>query len=116
MPKRVERWSDIAPPVTPLQRGTYLDACTAWIVAEPESNPLDAIETLTSDPLTHEDSGCDDVVARSSTNVREHRAWLCVVCRTPVASATASPQVGNPFSQHCYVVTCTACQSSKRDA
>lgn len=115
MPKRTERWSDLPAPVTPLQRGTYLDACTAWIVAEPDTNTTVTLDTPTSDPIHHTNTGCDDVVARSLSNVRDTRDWLCIVCHRTVSDPFAShgyAHVGNPFAQQCLVVTCQSCRSS----
>lgn len=109
MPKRTERWSDLPVPATPLQRGTYLDACTARIVAEPDTNTTVTLDTPTSDPIHHTETGCDDVVARSPANVRDTRNWLCIVCRKTVSDPFGS-HGGNPFAQQCLVVTCQACR------
>lgn len=114
MPKRIGQWSDLPAPITPLQRGTYLDACTAWIIAEPETNSTITFDTPTSDPIHHMETGCDDVVARSLANVRDSRDWLCIVCCRTVSDPSGSrgdPHVGNPFAQHCIVVTCKNCVS-----
>ena len=38
MPRtRSDDWSSMGIPATPLQRGAYLDACTAWLTSEPSS-------------------------------------------------------------------------------
>ena len=110
MPRRQDRWSDLPAPATPLQRGTYLDACTAWLIAAPDADTAHELETPTSDPLQHETTGCDDVVARSMADRGVPRRWLCIVCRSEVSDA--APRVGNPFAQHCLVVTCAACRTT----
>lgn len=109
MPKRGERWSDIPPPSTPLQRGAYLDACTAWMVSEPDHPVSDDLEIQTTDPIRHVYAGCDDGVSRSFCNRRDRRSWKCVVCHVEVTDSR--PQIGNPFAQHCLVVTCQDCSS-----
>lgn len=119
MPKRIERWIDLPAPATPLQRGTYLDACTAWIVAEPDTNTTITLDTPTSDPTHHTNTGCDDIVARSLANVRDVRKWLCIVCRKTVSDpfeSEGNPHVGNPFAQQCLVVACEECSYSRKCA
>lgn len=110
MPKRVERWSDLVAPVTPLQQSAYMDACIMWIVAEPDVNPPLTIQVPTTDPIGHGGYGCDDVVARPSESFMDQRSWLCIVCRSEVTGV--KPQIGNPFAQHCWVVTCPKCRVS----
>jgi len=110
MPKRVNKWNDIKPPQTPLQRGVYLDACTAWLIAEPETTEVLSINVPTTDPLSHSDTGVDDSIARSFTNLHDRRDWLCIICNAMIAYHDVIPQVVNPFSQHGIVATCKTCR------
>ena len=99
-------WREHPPPQTPLQRGTFLDACTAWLVSEPTSTSDAILHVPTSyDVVSECDVGCDDTVARSASHARDARPWLCAVCGARVDDPI--PFVANPFSHQSIVTTCT---------
>lgn len=105
-------WREHPPPQTPLQRGAFLDACTAWLVAEPPAC-TDAHLTVPTEcpPVPDAAVGCDDAVARAAAYERDARPWLCAACGARVAAADASPFVANPFSHQCTVTLCPACSA-----
>lgn len=108
MPKRNQRWSTFEPPETPLQQGAFLDACTAWMVAEPETSHIDTTVNTRCPPSTI-DTGCDEVFARTIQQSKDYRDWLCIVCQTRIHHNDAKPHMANPFSQHCMVIVCRKC-------
>lgn len=106
-------WSEIPVPATPLQRGAYLDACTAWLVQDATRVTVIPLEVPTTDPLTtrrHMEVGSDDASSRPLSGRFDRRNWRCVACHSEVATADAAPQIGNPFAQNCLVVACAACR------
>ena len=105
MPKRSE-WTDLPPPATPLQRAAYLDACTAWLVAEPDAAD-DALEVRTAPTASIVGDECDDALARSRDRARDARPWRCAACGARVGEDRRM-LIANPFSQQCVVATCAA--------
>ena len=100
MPRsRTDDWRTRPPPATPLERGAFLDACTAWLVAEPVEVTSDAIDTRTTSTVNLPRTEHLGMVARTHSEFQAH------VAGHPECSGAGV--VACPFAQRC--VVCSRC-------
>ena len=119
--KSTERdsWMTAPVPQTPLQRGSYIEQCTKWIVSEPEADAATASEfqQFTLPPsgmgsaLTSTSDLADDAFSTSFTDAEarflQHRR--CVVCHS---IDDVRVVLANPFTIRCYVGMCGTCSGT----
>ena len=108
MPKpRAESWRTCPPPQTPLQRGAFLDLCTAWLLQEPAA--AEAAPRLT--PASACAFALPDVggeaIARTRAEMRAMGSRACAFCGGPEGKAV----VANPWAQRHLTLVCETCRS-----
>ena len=111
-PKSQPHWRDEIPPTTPLQRSTYIDACMAWFITEPDpAPPLTPWMASRRAPGTAAANSPDAVhesISLTSLQLHTHSSLVCCTCGA-VAQAAEMSMVCNPFTHSCYVGTCRNC-------
>lgn len=108
MPKpRSETWQTCAPPQTPMQRGNFIDLCTAWLVKEPADDATPSfLSPRTLPPPTHHAPALEGRIAYTQSELHAHSRRPCFACKSNDAHA----MVANPFAQRHMVLVCDACR------
>ena len=123
MPRaRVEEWSALPTPQTPLQRGAFLDACIRWLVEEPPEAPPDdaeggdgGAEAPPTALLPGAGAGAPcgaRGVACTLADLGDRTTWRCVACRR--GGDDVHPMAANPYAQQHIVLVCRACATEER--
>ena len=114
MPRRPteETWRTTAMPLTPLQRGAFLDECTRWLVEEPRG---DAATAALLQPRTDWTGDVGSLPERTPVafTAAEHTATSrrrCLLCGG--LDGPMSGVVANPFAQRPIVNVCSQCVGS----
>lgn len=105
---RTDDWTSLEKPTTPLQRGAFLDACTAWLVAEPAwtDDAVEVLEHCTVPAMRPPRRHGGDVLAITHAEVFPLDDRACAFCGGNVDLRAIE---ANPFTQRCVVVVCVAC-------
>ena len=104
-------WSEAQCPQTPLQRRSFLEMCTNWIVSEPDpdrvSEPFEEnMRTLPSKIILRDATHHQTCFTTSEARYLQHRK--CIVCGS---TRNVDVILANPFAIRCYVGVCVSCSS-----
>lgn len=100
---------DASMPQTPLQRGSFLQLCTRWIVSEPDPSATSTFSNATrTSPPGLASQGTPESVQSCFTDL-ETRHLLgrqCILCGT---TRDVGVILANPFAVRCHVGLCRDC-------
>ena len=142
MPRaRVEEWSALPAPRTPLQRAAYLDACVRWLAEEPPREAPGGGAPEADDGggalsprsallpgLRRADGGGAGAAARAgggaggggavactTSDLGVRASWRCAACGDDGAGGDVRPVAANPYAQQHIVLVCRACAAPPAD-
>ena len=111
-----ECWQTAAPPETLLQQSAFMESCTAWLVEQRASLPIETFECRATPP---EEKGGDrrgggrgaPALCYTPLELRvTSRAQPCFFCGARGDEAM-SAVMANPFAQRHFVLICGACRA-----
>ena len=105
-------------PQTPLQREAFVDACTRWLVREPDSGETRAAafadRTRSFVDLEAAEAAAPGAGATATRTAythaelrAQHAIGRCAMC---AGTKDLRPVVANPFAQRCVWIVCASCR------
>jgi hypothetical protein len=96
-------WREWSTPQTPLERGNFIDACTSWLVHEPDDEEEESqiLETTSVDVVKNVNR---QQLVYTHLEINAGFKRICSLCENPSSHLI----LANPYSQRCYIVLCAS--------
>jgi len=105
-----DKWMTIPIPTTPLQRNSYIDACTAWIVKGSHVEVVPPPHFLRTGRIASHQEESLEKLSFSKDEADRMARRACAFCKRKGKDTTV--MVANPYSERCYTSVCARCKST----